>query len=224
MKRSIVLSFICLAVSMAFCQTRQTGFTHLSVYTQMMEGSDYWETIHQYFMKECQYRYVCITCPSFEPESCLVLGTDSTLTLITLDKQIYSYLQNNKEEDKKPTASFKTLTTSKRFVNDLQNLIDLCSLTSSAYTNSRLLDGTTTYFLSYKRGYHSSKTRADGRNTNGGNAASLLMEVLNDIRDAVAGKRPFDDADLTVRIRKLHKHIFTLLPSDYVDRVLYDIY
>ena len=50
------------------------------------------------------------------------------------------------------------------------------------------------------------------------------MEVLNDIRDAVAGKRPFDDADLTVRIHKLHKHIFTLLPSDYVDRVLYDIY
>ena len=110
----------------------------------MMEGADYWDTMYQYFMKEHQYRYVCITCPSFEPESCLVIGADSTLTLITLDKQVYSYLRSGKKDEKRPTASRKSLTVSANFVKDLQNLIDLGSLTSNAYTSSRTLDGTTT--------------------------------------------------------------------------------
>lgn len=224
MKRSALLLFMCFVVSTAFCQTKQTGFTQLSVYTQMMEDADYWDTMYQYFMKEHQYRYVCITCPSFEPESCLVIGADSTLTLITLDKQVYSYLRSGKKDEKRPTASRKSLTVSANFVKDLQNLIDLGSLTSNAYTSSRMLDGTTNYFLSYRRGYHSSKTHADGKSANGGNEACQLMVLINEIRDAVAGNKAFDEADLTARIRKLHKHIYTLLPADYEDRVLYDMY
>ena len=125
MKRPIVLLLMCFFASTAFCQTKRTGFTQLSVYTQMIEDADYWDTMYQYFMKEHQYRYVCITCPSFEPESCLVIGADSTLTLVTLDKQIYSYLHSGKKDDKRPMASRKSLTVSANFVKDLQNLIDL---------------------------------------------------------------------------------------------------
>ena len=50
------------------------------------------------------------------------------------------------------------------------------------------------------------------------------MVLINEIRDAVAGNKAFDETDLTTRIRKLHKHIYTLLPADYDDRVLYDMY
>ena len=61
MKRILLSLFMCFTVSMVFAQT---GFKQLQFYTQMMDGSAYWESLHQYFMKEHQYRYACITCPS----------------------------------------------------------------------------------------------------------------------------------------------------------------
>ena len=218
MKRILLSLFMCITVSVVFAQT---GFKQLQFYTQMMDGSAYWESMHQYFMKEHQYRYACITCPSSEPESCLLIG-DSTLTIVTLDKMIYSYLRDKKLE-KKPKISQKTLSVSKRFVIDLCNLIDLGSLTSDAYETSRMTDGSTTYFLSYSQIYHSSKTRAKG-SANGGNEASQLMRLLNQIRDAVIGKCPFVESDLMTQIHNQHKHLFTLLPSNFVDREMYDLY
>ena len=227
MKRLLLSLFMCITVSVVFAQT---GFKQLQFYTQMMDGSAYWESMHQYFMKEHQYRYACITCPSSEPESCLLIG-DSTLTIVTLDKMIYSYLRDKKLE-KKPKISQKTLSVSKRFVIDLCNLIDLGSLTSDAYETSRMTDGSTTYFLSYcsttyflsySQIYHSSKTRAKG-SANGGNEASQLMRLLNQIRDAVIGKCPFVESDLMTQIHNQHKHLFTLLPSNFADREMYDLY
>ena len=125
--------------------------------------------------------------------------------------------------EKKPKISQKTLSVSKRFVIDLCNLIDLGSLTSDAYETSRMTDGTTTYFLSYSQLYHSSKTRAKG-SVNGGNEASQLMRLMNQIRDAVIGKSPFMEADLMTQIHSQHKHLFTLLPSNFSDRQQYDLY
>ena len=136
----------------------------------------YWENMHQLFMKGHQYRYVCITCPSSEPESCLVIG-DSTLTLITLDKMLYSTLRD-KGTKKTPKPTIKTLNVSKRFVINLCNLIDLGSLTSNACEYSRMTHNTTTYFLPYSQTYHSSKTIATG-GADTGNEASQLMEVIN---------------------------------------------
>ena len=218
MKRSFLLLFMCVVASMAFSQT--TGFMPLQFSTKMMDNTKYWENMHQLFMKGHQYRYVCITCPSSEPESCLVIG-DSTLTLITLDKMLYSTLRD-KGTKKTPKPTIKTLNVSKRFVINLCNLIDLGSLTSNACEYSRMTDNTTTYFLPYSQTYHSSKTIATG-GANVGNEASQLMEVLNQIRDAVAGKRPLAEADLIKTIRDQHKHLFTLLPSNFVDRKLYEL-
>ena len=218
MKRSFLLLFMCVVASMAFSQT--TGFMPLQFSTKMMDNTKYWENMHQLFMKGHQYRYVCITCPSFEPESCLVIG-DSTLTLITLDKMLYSTLRD-KGTKKTPKPTIKTLNVSKRFVINLCNLIDLGSLTSNACEYSRMTDNTTTYFLPYSQTYHSSKTIATG-GTDTGNEASQLMNVINQIRDAVAGKRPFVEADIAKSIRDQHKHLFTLLPANFVDRKLYEL-
>jgi hypothetical protein len=135
---------------------------------------------------------------------------------------VYSYLRDKKLE-KKPKISQKTLSVSKRFVIDLCNLIDLGSLTSDAYETSRMTDGSTTYFLSYSQIYHSSKTHAKG-SANGGNEASQLMRLLNQIRDAVIGKCPFVESDLMTQIHNQHRHLFTLLPSNYADREMYDLY
>ncbi len=63
MKRSFLLLFMCVVASMAFSQT--TGFMPLQFSTKMMDNTKYWENMHQLFMKGHQYRYVCITCPSF---------------------------------------------------------------------------------------------------------------------------------------------------------------
>ena len=134
---------------------------------------------------------------------------------------LYSTLRD-KGTKKTPKPTIKTLNVSKRFVINLCNLIDLGSLTSNACEYSRMTDYTTTYFLPYSQTYHSSKTIATG-GANVGNEASQLMEVLNQIRDAVAGKRPLAEADLIKTIRDQHKHLFTLLPSNFVDRKLYEL-
>ncbi|MBP3553140.1 MAG: hypothetical protein J6K05_08260, partial [Bacteroidaceae bacterium] len=62
MKRIFLLLFMCVAASVAFSQT--TGFMPLQFSTKMMDNTEYWENMHQLFMKGHQYRYVCITCPS----------------------------------------------------------------------------------------------------------------------------------------------------------------
>ena len=54
-----------------------------------------------------------------------------------------------------------------------------------------------------------------------GFSAPMGYPIGNDMNESLLD---FDEADLTARIRKLHKHIYTLLPADYEDRVLYDLY
>lgn len=226
MKRLFFLLFTCLSVSTAFPQTAHTGFKQLQFSTKMIDGTDffsnYWNNIHLYFMKGHKFEYACITCPPFDPQSCLLIG-DSTLTLITLDKNIWQY-SIDKKEDKKPKSSFKTINVSQRFAYVLCSLIDLGSLTSNAYDTTRLTHTTPTYFLSSSPFHHSSKTIATGSAPDGGgNEASHLMDLINKIRDAVAGEHPLDETELEERIRSLHKRLFTYLPTDFVDRKFYEI-
>ena len=49
------------------------------------------------------------------------------------------------------------------------------------------------------------------------------MDLINKIRDAVAGGHPLDETELEERIRSLHKRLFTYLPTDFVDRKFYEI-
>src|SRR5574344_1987877 len=141
MKKLIILVLLSISFFSVFAQT---GFKQLQFNAKMLNGSDYWSGMNQLFLDGNKYRYACITCPSFEPESCILID-DSTLTLITLDKIFFNWINNHKKL-RKPKSKYKTINVEKKFIIDLCNLIDIASLTADAYPSRPMTDGTTTYF------------------------------------------------------------------------------
>lgn len=226
MKRIIFLLSVVFSFTAAYSQNNQrsTGFKQLEVSARMLEDNSYWSSYHQLFMRGRDFNYACITCPSFEPESCLLIA-DSVLTLISLDHSLYSYIwkESHGKPGVIPTAATKSLPVSKRFASELCWLIDLGSLTADAYQNERMLDGSCTYFFANGRAYRSSKTRADGKGENG-NEASQVMKLLNLIKDAVAGKSTLDEENVKKRIHQVYRNIFAHVPTWYTEREFYDIF
>lgn len=218
MKKLIIL--VLLSVSF-FTVFAQTGFKQLQLNAKMLDGSDYWSGLNQLFMNGNKFRYACITCPSIEPESCIFIG-DSTLTLITLDKNFHNWIYNHKKLSK-PKSKYKAIDVDNSFIIDLCNLIDIASLTADAYPSTPMTDGTTTYFLSYSPKYWSSKTCATGKGQVG-NEASQFKRLLRLIQDAIIGKSPFNTDALEEKIHSQYRRLFKLLPTWFSDRDMYDLY
>jgi len=218
MKRLAILALLSISFLPVFAQT---GFKQLQVNAKTLNGSDYWAGLNRLFLNGNKYRYACITCPSFDPESCILID-DSTLTFITLDKNLFSWIYNHKKS-KKPKLNCKTIQVDKQFVIDLCNLIDIASLTADAYSSTPTTDGTTTYFLSYSPMYWSSKTKATGEGE-GGNEASHLKKLLSQIQDAIAGKTPFDEDAFREKIHSHYRRLFQLVPTWLRNRDMYDLY
>ena len=238
MKYILLLMSVAFSFAAAFSQNNQrsTGFKQFNFTTELLEGHSYWTGVHQLFMQGRSYYYACVTCPSFEPESCLLIA-DSTLKLITLDKSFYHYesLMNSDEDEEDgkpavdksklvmPTATAKTLIVGNRFVDELCWLIELGSITADGYKNERMLDGSCTYFFAHRGGYRTSQTRAEGKSENG-NEASQLMNLLNKLKDAVAGNSTFDEENFKKRIHQVYRNIFAHVPTWYTEREFYDIF
>jgi len=218
MKRLVVFVLLGISFLPVFAQT---GFKQLQFNAKMLNGSEYWSEMNQLFLNENRYRYACITCPSFEPESCILID-DSTLTFITLDKNLFSWIYNHKKSET-PKSTHKTISVDKKFVVDLCNLIDIASLTADAYPSAPMTDGTTTYFLSYSPMYWSSKTKATGK-VQGGNEASRFKRLLSQIQNAIAGKAPFDEDAFKEKIHSQYRRLFKLVPTWFRERDMYDLY